>query len=313
MPPVYERPSTARSKKATQLYNAAREGDKVHVKQLILARADLEWQDFEKFTPLNIAAAHCFEGSGHVGCIRLLLEAGAERDAKTKGGKSALDWAQTRGHDSLIHLLEHPPCAAPATVYAAKPDPGFLLWDGANEGETDIVRELIASRASLEWKTIHGFTALHRAAAGGHSGIVRLLLREGANKDAVDVRSPARSEPESLDPARLWRHNVGVATRTLAEQRTSQLTCACACKHCAHVDARSHRPLDGLRSCAPRAHHRPVGTRSASDCCWRLAQTEKPPTRRARQRSTERASAPPLLSSPSSSRNGSGSGASGRP
>jgi len=185
--PVTERPSTARTKKATQLYNAAREGDKAHVKQLILCRADLEWQDFEKFTPLNVAAAHCFEGSGHVGCIRLLLEAGADKDAKTKGGKSALDWAQARGHESLIHLLEHPPRAAPATVYAAKPDPGFLLWDGANEGDADGVRELIASRASLEWKSIHGFTALHRAAASGHSACVRLLLREGANKDAVDA------------------------------------------------------------------------------------------------------------------------------
>ena len=54
---------------------------------------------------------------GHEAVVRLLLKAGADKEAKSKGGfffngKTALDWAREKGHTSIVALLENPPPTA---------------------------------------------------------------------------------------------------------------------------------------------------------------------------------------------------------
>ena len=43
---------------------------------------------------------------GHEEVVPLLLEGGADREAKDRYGLSALDWARRRGHDGAVRLLE---------------------------------------------------------------------------------------------------------------------------------------------------------------------------------------------------------------
>jgi len=42
---------------------------------------------------------------GHEGCVRLLVEAGADKSIKDNGGKTALDIATRRGHTAIQAIL----------------------------------------------------------------------------------------------------------------------------------------------------------------------------------------------------------------
>ncbi|KAL8721442.1 MAG: hypothetical protein Q9225_001887 [Loekoesia sp. 1 TL-2023] len=59
------------------------------------ARSDIEW------TPLHYAAAN-----GHDNIVRLLLRLGADSDAETKEGQSALVLALQNGHTGVVNLLK---------------------------------------------------------------------------------------------------------------------------------------------------------------------------------------------------------------
>jgi ankyrin repeat protein len=72
-------------------------------------------------TPLHWAAWY-----GHVEIARLLLQNGAEVNAKERNGWTPLHWAAYRGHFDILHLL-------------------------------------VENGADLEAKDIHGFRALHAA------------------------------------------------------------------------------------------------------------------------------------------------------
>ena len=78
--------------------------------------------------------------------VRLLLEKGAELEAKTNYGWTALHAA-------------------------------------AQQGRTAVVRLLLEKGAELEAKNNYDWTALHEAAWLGHTAAVRLLLEKGAAKD----------------------------------------------------------------------------------------------------------------------------------
>ncbi|CAK9033398.1 unnamed protein product [Durusdinium trenchii] len=85
---------------------------------------------------------------GHLEAVRLLLEAGADKDAARIDGVTAVFVAAQNGHLEVVRLL---------------------LEAGANK---DVVRR-------------HGATALFIAAQNGHLKVVRLLLEAGADKDAA--------------------------------------------------------------------------------------------------------------------------------
>ena len=80
---------------------AADEGHLEVVRLLLEAGADKEAATIDGATTALIVAA----GSGHLEVVRLLLEAGADKDAATTDGATALLYATHNGHLEVVRLL----------------------------------------------------------------------------------------------------------------------------------------------------------------------------------------------------------------
>ena len=74
------------------------------------------------------------------------------------------------------------------TVLLSFPIAGFAgpLHDMANEGNLEVVKNLISQGVDANTKDDEGWTALHHAAFVGHTTIVELLIEKGAVVDVKD-------------------------------------------------------------------------------------------------------------------------------
>ncbi|CAK8994193.1 unnamed protein product [Durusdinium trenchii] len=111
--------------------------------------AQIEWLLQKPLDPNRdglVLAASC----GHLEVVRLLLEAGVDKDAADTDGWTALHIAAENGHSEVVRLL---------------------LEAGADKDAADT----------------DGSTALHFAARNGHLKVVQLLREAGADKDAADT------------------------------------------------------------------------------------------------------------------------------
>lgn len=123
---------------------------------------------------------------GHVECVRLLIEAGADvnRNAPPEGGQSALLMAAEFGHPEIVSML----LDAGADLAMVNPRNGTHPLGGAVvRGHAEIVRLLLKAGAdpNIETEGYGGCQLLTLAARDGHSDIVRLLIEYGAEVDAT--------------------------------------------------------------------------------------------------------------------------------
>jgi ankyrin repeat protein len=88
------------AQKVTALHAGASRGDAEIVKMLLEAGADANARQHGGFVPLHSAAAN-----GNAPVVELLLLHGALADAKTDGGKTPADLATERGHQGLAAKL----------------------------------------------------------------------------------------------------------------------------------------------------------------------------------------------------------------
>ena len=145
----YERDLNRRGK--SLLFSAAHAGDRGIVAAMVHAGVDVDYPTGAAaetpfgagWTPLLIAVA---EGNEEV--VSVLIEGGANVDAKNRLGRTPLMFASDYGFESIARML---------------------LENGANVDET----------ASDE----NGGTALIAASCKGHEAIVKLLLDFGADRD----------------------------------------------------------------------------------------------------------------------------------
>lgn len=170
---------TLNARGETALHVACRKGDVVMVAALLEAGAARECRDAGGLTPL--LATTLANGARKI--LGLLLDAGAEVDARDNRCVGALHVAAMRGDASLISwLLDHGADASNATENGTT-----ALMLAAKIGHADCVARLLQVKGPLLFAADRaGCTALMRALEARRAEIAEQLLAAGASVDVVD-------------------------------------------------------------------------------------------------------------------------------
>eukprot|EP00434_Breviolum_minutum_P015901 symbB.v1.2.014013.t2/scaffold1012.1/size144332/6 len=176
-------PTCVNDEGVTALHVAARQGHLECINLLVQAGAEI---DHGPVTPLHLAARH-----GHLEACKVLLDYGAEKDkVSTENGDTALHFAAWEGHLDVVCFLLH---LGASINIATKDVASTPLHLAATGGHVEMVRVMLANGAEKDAMTFRGATPLHWAVGNGHIEVVRVLLAAGAQKDRArkdDGRTP---------------------------------------------------------------------------------------------------------------------------
>lgn len=165
-----------------RLWRAVDAGDPAAVERALEDGADLERRGAEGRTPLVAATK-----GNRVRIARLLLDAGADPNAKDDLQDSAFLYAGAEGLDEILRLtLEHG-----ADVRSTNRYGGTALIPASEHAHVETVRILLRAGVPVNHVNNLDWTALHEAIVLGngsedHVTVVRLLLRNGADPSIRD-------------------------------------------------------------------------------------------------------------------------------
>lgn len=177
---------------ASALVEAVRAVDHARVKSLLSDGADANAR-----SPAGASALHWASQYRRPAILNTLLEAGADPNVATDTGVTPLELAITQRDTRAVRLL----LKAGADPQARRLSGETMLMLAAQTGSTDITGALLASGAAVDTRDPHyGQTALMFAARAGHPAITTLLLEQGADPDAAtDIgETPAWIGPNSV-------------------------------------------------------------------------------------------------------------------
>ena len=148
-----------------------------------------EPQDPDLVDKSNWSALHVACRKNHIEIVRLLLEAGCDKDIATRSYGDDSQWtplmlAADKGYDDIVDLL----IGASAAVDKASSRDLTPLHVAVRGGRDRCVQLLIQARADVNHKDTGTTTAaapLHNAAQAGHASIAEMLLKAGAQVNAV--------------------------------------------------------------------------------------------------------------------------------
>ncbi len=207
---------TAQPPGSDQLYTGIRSGDNGRLGALLRSGANANARERRSgATPLMHAAA-----IGSIDAMKLLIDSGAEVNARSSGGATALMWAAAdlakvrllleRGADvnavsetgrSALHLVAMSDQSADvvrlllargADARATDKEQMTTVLAGAVGNDTDTIRQLVAAGANVNTSSIFGNTPLMAAAGQGNHDAVTLLLASGADVNAVAAEPGGR-------------------------------------------------------------------------------------------------------------------------
>ena len=200
----------------TKLWDAARDGDEATVRQCIEAGATVDWRDEDGWTALHQAAKYGHSTvvrllmnagwslwarnnhgrtplsyidtklwdaarDGEEATVRQCIEAGATVDWR-RDGVTALHWATKYGHTNVARLLVDAGWSRGARNNDGNTPQDYTdlkLCNAARDGDEATVRQYLEAGATVDWRVAGDWTALHRAAWGGHTDVARLLVDAG--------------------------------------------------------------------------------------------------------------------------------------
>lgn len=161
----------------TPLLIASAAGHIGTMKVLLDAGANVAVHDNVGMTPLLFAALE-----GRLEAVKLLLDHGASLGESTKGGWTPMLLAAGHRHTNVVRfVLEHG-----GNVNEVNQEGVTALLVAATCGHAEMAELLIAHGASMEMKDSYGWTPLMVAAAYGHSRVVEILLNAGADMTQAD-------------------------------------------------------------------------------------------------------------------------------
>ena len=160
------------------MYAAIRSGDTAAVTSLLQQGLDVNVHDRRGgATPLMHAAA-----IGSLDAMRLLIDKGADVNARSAANATALMWAVT--DIAKVRLLVE----RGADVNAV-PDSGRtpLILAAASDGSSEIVRLLLSKGANPRASDSNGATTLWAATVGNDTATIEQLLTKGIDVNAADA------------------------------------------------------------------------------------------------------------------------------
>ena len=171
--PHAEKADAAFTQTDDDLFAAASNGDLVKVQALIAGGANVNATTAEGATALIIASKN-----GHAAIVRSLLDAKADVNAKTcfSGFMAMVLDGDTRSPTEAKSDAGAKPCIGETALMAA-----------VHEGHGDVVQALIAAKADVNIKTAgdRGYTALIWAIESGRADLVRTLIAAKADIHAT--------------------------------------------------------------------------------------------------------------------------------
>ena len=142
------------------------------VRMLEMRSIDVEAKEGEYGITCLMTAAQ----NGHLAICRLLIDKGAQLEAKCWDGRTPLHFAALQGHVEIVRLL----CDRGADVEALGNDGWRPLHYAAYNGHISVVKELIEERnAEINARTVTGTTALTLARQQNKPDVAAYLVSHG--------------------------------------------------------------------------------------------------------------------------------------
>lgn len=161
---------------SSDLFQAIRNGDSAYIKAH-LTKPEIEVRDRRGATPLMHAAAF-----GNLETMKVLLDAGADVNARNDFDATALLWAARNPQKARL-LLEH---GADVNVQSKQGRTPLMVASLRHEGTANVA-VMLAKGADVKAKGgRRGETALAMAASVGNTAAVKMLLAKGADPNDLD-------------------------------------------------------------------------------------------------------------------------------
>ncbi len=185
----------SKAEKVDQLIWAASKGDIGALHRLIVRGYDQDGADYDRRTPLHLAAA---QGQEHV--VRYFIENGAKLDPQDRWGGMPLDDARRHGQTAVVELLrehgaetsqEGDDLGQPAVegvdapAFAETPRIVELIY-AASEGDLVAIQRLVARGINLSGADYDRRTPLHLAAAEGREHVVQYFIDQEVELSPLD-------------------------------------------------------------------------------------------------------------------------------
>lgn len=185
----------------TALIVAAQAGHVGTVKLLVEAGANLNVRDEDNLTALCSAAKGTFYNVS-----MLLVSAGADpncsyKDDKGKYHNLLMDAIQSSKIDYALKLIE-----MGANVSYIDEDGVSVITQAAYQGHATIVEALIQKQADVNFANVEGITPLIAAASEGHLEVLKLLLATGI----VDINAKDKDGTNALMAAAVRGHKDAI-------------------------------------------------------------------------------------------------------
>ena len=137
-------------------------------------------QNMADVTPLDLAASE-----GRLDVVKLLVEAGADVNARSESWLRPLQFAIMNYRDNRLEIVRYL-LERGASPNGRSKFGNYALHQAAKTGDLAVARLLIEHGALINAPNRYGITPLHVAAKEDHANIIALLLAHGADPSPRD-------------------------------------------------------------------------------------------------------------------------------